>query len=66
MGGTFLTTTGAEEMFGTNKVRDGFFSWKVVETEHFQVHYYKDGEELAKDLAVVLSVNTRASQTCSI
>ena len=54
MGGTFLTTTGAEEMFGTNKVRDGFFSWKVVETEHFQVHYYKDGEELAKDLAVVL------------
>ena len=53
-GGKFLTSTGAEEQFGTNKVRDRFFSWKVVESEHFQVHFYKDGEELAKDLSAVL------------
>lgn len=53
-GGQYLTSTGAEEKFGTNKVRDRFFSWKVVESEHFQVHFYKDGEELAKDLSAVL------------
>lgn len=34
--------------FGRNKVQYEKFNWKVLKTEHFNIYYYDDFEELAE------------------
>ena len=38
----------AQEHFGQNQVQYEKFNWKVLETEHFQVHFYQGLETTAK------------------
>ncbi|HEX6631010.1 MAG TPA: DPP IV N-terminal domain-containing protein, partial [Gemmatimonadaceae bacterium] len=38
----------AQEYFGTNQVQYETFDWKVLETEHFQVHFYPGLEQTAR------------------
>jgi Tol biopolymer transport system component len=38
----------AQEYFGTNQVQYETFDWKVLETEHFQVHFYQGLETTAR------------------
>ena len=39
------------QYFGQNKVQYEKFEWQVLETEHFQVHFYPAEEEAVKDAA---------------
>lgn len=41
----------AQAYFGKNQVQYDAFDWKVIETEHFLVHYYPVEEEAAHDAA---------------
>jgi WD40 repeat protein len=41
----------AQSYFGKNQVQYDRFDWKVIETEHFLVHYYPIEEEAARDAA---------------
>jgi WD40 repeat protein len=41
----------AQAYFGKNQVQYDAFDWKVIETEHFMVHYYPVEEEAARDAA---------------
>jgi Tol biopolymer transport system component len=41
----------AQSYFGKNQVQYDRFDWKVIETEHFMVHYYPVEEEAARDAA---------------
>jgi WD40 repeat protein len=40
--------------FGKNKVQYKDFKWKILETEHFEIYYYRGGEFLAKFAASCL------------
>ncbi len=39
--------------FGRNKVRYRPFEWKVLRTDHFEVHYYSEAEDLAYEVCEV-------------
>jgi WD40 repeat protein len=41
----------AQSYFGKNQVQYDRFDWKVIETEHFLVHYYPSEERAARDAA---------------
>ena len=41
----------AQGYFGKNQVQYKHFDWKVIETEHFLVHYYSDERAAAMDAA---------------
>jgi Tol biopolymer transport system component len=41
----------AQEYFGQNQVEYRHFKWRVLQTEHFTVHYYLEEREAAFDLA---------------
>ena len=41
----------AQEYFGQNQVEYRHFHWRVLQTEHFTVHYYPEEREAAFDLA---------------
>src|SRR4051794_21726794 len=41
----------AQGYFGKNQVQYKTFDWKVIETEHFLVHYYPVEQEAAMDAA---------------
>ncbi len=41
------------QYFGQNKVQYKNFQWKVLKTEHFDVHYYSGEEEAVQDAAVM-------------
>ncbi|HEY9479424.1 MAG TPA: hypothetical protein VIP79_05015, partial [Gemmatimonadaceae bacterium] len=41
----------AQGYFGKNQVQYQHFDWKVIETEHFLVHYYPDERAAAMDAA---------------
>lgn len=41
----------AQAYFGKNQVQYDRFDWKVIETEHFLVHYYPIEEQAARDAA---------------
>ena len=41
----------AQFYFGQNQVQYDSFDWKVVETDHFLVHYYPGEETAARDAA---------------
>ena len=53
-----LTTTialassaGAQGYFGQNQVQYNRFQWRVLETEHFRVHYYPEEKAAVEDAA---------------
>jgi len=42
---------GAQGYFGQNQVQYEHFKWRVLETDHFQIHYYGKLNEITPDLA---------------
>lgn len=40
-----------QSFFGTNKVHYTEFKWKILETEHFEIYYYPEMQELAERAA---------------
>jgi hypothetical protein len=44
-------TAGAQGYFGQNQVQYKKFQWRVLETEHFRVHYYKEEKAAVEDAA---------------
>ena len=42
---------GAQEYFGQNQVQYHHFDWKVLETEHFKLHYYPEEQATIVDVA---------------
>src|SRR3989337_1913686 len=42
---------GAQQYFGQNQVQYKHFDWRVIETEHFLVHYYPEEKANAMDAA---------------
>lgn len=42
---------GAQEYFGQNQVQYQHFDWRVLETEHFLVHYYPEERQATVDAA---------------
>lgn len=48
----FLVAAGAQARpFGRNKVQYETFDWRVLRTEHLEIHYYPDAEALAERAA---------------
>ena len=45
------TSAGAQGYFGRNQVQYNRFQWRVLETEHFRVHYYKEEKPAVEDAA---------------
>src|SRR3954471_17962564 len=45
------TRLDAQQYFGMNQVQYKHFDWKVIETEHWLVHYYPEEKEGAMDAA---------------
>src|SRR2546430_7860463 len=41
----------AQQYFGMNQVQYKHFDWRVIETEHWLVHYYPEEKEGAMDAA---------------
>ncbi len=48
---TVPRTVAAQMYFGQNHVQYEQFKWEVIETEHFQVHYYPEISAVAQDAA---------------
>ncbi|MDX1440171.1 MAG: peptidase S9, partial [Rubricoccaceae bacterium] len=49
--GILLIDTASAQYFGRNKVRYDAFDFQVLETEHFDVYYYPEEEQAARDVA---------------
>ncbi len=47
----FVSTAGAQGYFGKNQPQYNRFQWRVLETEHFRVHYYKEEKAAVEDAA---------------
>ncbi len=47
----FATRANAQQYFGQNQVQYRHFTWRVIETEHFLVHYYPEERAAAMDAA---------------
>src|SRR3954471_14890307 len=45
------TRLDAQQYFGQNQVQYKHFNWRVIETEHFLVHYYPEERASAMDAA---------------
>ncbi len=45
------SSVGAQGYFGKNQVQYNKFEWRVLETEHFRVHYYKETKAAVEDAA---------------
>ncbi len=50
-GGAAMSPLGAQGYFGQNQVQYDRLRWKVIETEHFLVHYYPEIGDVAPDAA---------------
>ncbi len=48
-----VTVSSAFAQFGKNKVQYKNFSWKFIQSEHFDIYFYQGGEYLAEFTAVV-------------
>jgi len=48
---TLATGAGAQGYFGKNQPQYKRFQWRVLETEHFRVHYYKEEKAAVEDAA---------------
>jgi len=46
-----LGTAGAQDYFGQNQVQYDRFKWRVIESEHFMLHYYPEERTAAVDAA---------------
>lgn len=46
-----IAPLGAQTYFGQNQVQYEHFKWRVLETDHFQIHYYPKIGEITPDLA---------------
>ena len=47
----FISSENAKSQFvnfGRNKVQYSDFEWNILQTEHFQIYYYKEARELAE------------------
>ena len=44
----------AQFYFGQNQVQYDSFDWKVIETDHFLVHYYPGEETAAREVLTLL------------
>jgi len=51
VGAAALAPLGAQGYFGQNQVQYDRLRWKVIETEHFLVHYYPEIGDVAPDAA---------------
>ena len=51
------------QYFGQNKVQYESFDWKIIQTEHFDVHFYPAEREAAMDAA--RSARMLACRRCS-
>jgi hypothetical protein len=51
LGGLAASPADAQMYFGQNHVQYDRFKWRVIETEHFLVHYYPSIEDVADDAA---------------
>ena len=51
LGGVVPAAADAQMYFGQNHVQYDRFRWRVIETEHFLVHYYPAIEDVADDAA---------------
>ena len=51
LGAGVAAPLGAQGYFGQNQVQYDKFHWRVMETEHFLVHYYPEEREAAVDAA---------------
>ncbi len=49
--GMFATPVHAQGYFGQNQVQYDHLRWRVIETEHFLVHYYPEIADVAPDAA---------------
>ena len=47
----FASAAGAQGYFGKNQPQYKRFQWRVLETEHFRVHYYKEEKAAVEDAA---------------
>ena len=47
----FATRLDAQQYFGMNQVQYKHFNWRVIETEHFLVHYYPEERAAAMEAA---------------
>lgn len=45
-----LSLTPAVHAFGKNKTQTRYFDWHILETAHFEVHYYPEAEALAREV----------------
>jgi Tol biopolymer transport system component len=48
---TAASQAGAQQYFGMNQVQYKHFKWRVLETEHFTVHYYPEERKAVMDAA---------------
>src|SRR5512132_2176292 len=48
---TFASRVEAQQYFGMNQVQYKHFHWRVLETEHFLVHYYPEERAAVMDAA---------------
>lgn len=46
-----VAPTADAQYFGRNKVRYDDFNFKILETEHFEIYYYPEMEQTARDVA---------------
>ena len=51
LGLALAAPAGAQGYFGKNQVQYNRFDWRVLETEHFRVHYYKEEKAAVEDAA---------------
>ncbi len=52
-----LTSTGAERLFGKNKISDTYYQWKEIEGNHFRIIYPEILRQRALDIAQVYEAN---------
>ena len=48
---SFASQLQAQQYFGQNQVQYKHFKWRVLETEHFLVHYYPEERAAVVDAA---------------
>lgn len=46
----FATRANAQQYFGQNQVQYHHFDWRVLETEHFKIHYYPEERAVITDV----------------
>src|SRR3954469_8232437 len=46
-----LSLPASAQYFGRNKVQYENFNWRVLKTEHFDIHYYPEEEPAVRDAA---------------